>query len=350
MTGTIQYSRMLGSVPRMRTESWVLVGQDGGQSVDLDHGTLFLFSDTLLAPLRGPTLSGSRTGSRPPFAFDTEGPCYFLANCAAVATGTDLRAALDGMRYLSDDDGVPVEIVQPTRDERRSQLRFWPLHGIHLDGRVYLYYLGIQTIGAGSIWDFRNRGVGLAVLDPDTGRCERLRAGGDWRLWQPTSDDLHFGVQVVARDGHLYVFGSRRRAYDIDAFVGVVPLEEITNPAAYTFPRPGDGRQVSGLHDAGSLGPCGSDYSVSFNAHLGRYLMVYVNSFTKQLLVRLADDILGPYSSPIVVGRLPHLPSSELIYMAFEHPMFARDGGRQVFISYSQPSFVPNSLVEVGFP
>ena len=49
------------------------------------------------------------------------------------------------------------------------------------------------------------------------------------------------------------------------------------------------------------------------------------------------------------MGRLPHLPSSELIYMAFEHPTFARDGGRQVFISYCQPSFVPNSLVEVGF-
>lgn len=338
----VRYSRVLGSVPCARTDSWALVGQDGGQSVPLDDRTLFLYSDTLLAPLRP-----DRPGPRPPFPFDTDGPCYFLANCAATAGGGDLPAALAGLRYLCGDDGVPVEVIAATGDERRAGLRFWPLHGRYLDGRVYVYYLGIQAVDGRGSWDFLNRGVGLAVLDPQTGRCERLRPGGDWRLWHPVDDDLHFGVQIVEREGRLYVFGSRRSGLDVDAFVGVVPIGALADPAAYRFPD-ADGGWTPDLHRAGSLGPCGSDYSVSYNAHLGRYLMVYVDSFTRQLVVRLAADLLGPFSPPRVVGRLPRQPSSDLIYMAFEHPSFVRDGGRRLFVSYCQPSFTPNVLVEVG--
>jgi Domain of unknown function (DUF4185) len=345
VTGTdvVRYVRLTGSAPHTRTDAWVLVGQDGGQSVDIGGETLFLFSDTLLAPLLAPA-----TAQMPPFPFDINGPCYFLANCAGIASGTDLRGALDGMRYLCDGEGIPALVVEPTRDEHRSGLRFWPLHGIWLHGRVYLYYIGIQATGASTMWDFRNRGIGIAVLDPGSGQSERMRHDGDWRLWQPSSDDLHFGVQILAHGGHLYVFGSRRRGFDTDGFVGWVAADDIADPAAYRFAVPG-GQPVADLHEAGSLGPCGSDYSVSFNAHLGRYLMLYVDGFTKRLMLRLGDDIVGPYSAPVVVGGLPHLPSSELIYMAVEHPGFARDGGRRVAISYCQPSFTPNSLVEVGF-
>ena len=67
------------------------------------------------------------------------------------------------------------------------------------------------------------------------------------------------------------------------------------------------------------------------------------------MLLRLSDDLAGPYSPPEVVGRLPHLRSSELVYMGFEHPKFATDGGRRVFVSYCQPSFTLNTLLELCF-
>jgi hypothetical protein len=343
--GAIRSGRLLGAFPRTRTELWALVGQDGGQSVDLGASTLFLFSDTLLAPLR--SVPG-RGASRLPFRFQADGPCYFLANCAGVAFGRDLRDALASLRYFCGADGIPTQLLPPTPVERGFGLRFWPEHGVYLDGSVYLYYLGIQTTGQ-TVWDFRNRGVGLAVLDPASGVCRRLRHDGDWRLWHPISDDLHFGVQVLAHGDHLYVFGSRRRGLRVDALLGRVPPEAISDPASYRYLQPGSGRWVADLRQAGSLGACGADYSVSFNPYLGSYLMAFVDSFTKQLFIRLADDVRGPYSPPRLVGRLPHLPSSELIYTGFEHPKFAADSGRRVYVSYCQPSFTPNSLLELCF-
>ncbi len=330
----VRFVRHLGSVPRIRTGSWAMVGQDGGQSIDLGGATLFVFSDTLVVPLT---------------ALAADPPCVFLANAAATGVGRGLREALEGLRYFCGDDGLPREILPAAEQERAAGLRFWPEHGVLVDGTVWLYYLGVQATDPSDIWGFRNLGAGLALLDPGSGTAEPLRPRGDWRLWRPTSDDLHFGVQVVRRDDELYVFGSQRRGVDVWGFVGRVPVGDVAEPAAYTYLRPGEGRWVAGLEHAGSLGPCASEYSVAFNAHLGRYLMVYVDAFTKELMLRSADDLAGPYSTPASLGRVPHMPSSELVYLGFQHPGFARDGGRRVYVSYCQPSFVPASLCELCF-
>ena len=103
------------------------------------------------------------------------------------------------------------------------------------------------------------------------------------------------------------------------------------------------------MASASSLGECGSEYSVSYNHHLKQYLMVYVDSFNKTLWMRTADQRTGPFSTPLLIGRVPHESISELVFLAFEHPQFALDSGRQIMISYSQPYFILNALVEVAF-
>jgi hypothetical protein len=77
--------------------------------------------------------------------------------------------------------------------------------------------------------------------------------------------------------------------------------------------------------------------------------MVFVNSYTKELKLRLAKHIEGPYSPVYNLGRIPHRRESELIYLALEHPKFARQDGQKVYISYCQPYFALASLVEVCF-
>ena len=77
--------------------------------------------------------------------------------------------------------------------------------------------------------------------------------------------------------------------------------------------------------------------------------MVYVEPFGMRLALRVADRIEGPYSEPEVVGRLRHAPATELIYLGFEHPRYAREDGRRVLVSYCEPRFELCSLVEVCF-
>ena len=348
--GVLRSSRRLGSFPRAHTDEWVLIGQDGGQSIDLGDRTLLVFSDTLILPT-----SEAASEARPPteatprFGAAIHAPTVFRANCAAVIEGDDLRTGLAGLRFLSGRDGLPSEIIRPTDGERRRRLRFWPAHGVASGPRVYLFYLGIETLVPEDPLGFRNVGVGLARLDPASGACERIRIDGEWCLWPPRSDDFHFGVQVLEHDGHLYVFGSTRHGLEVDALVGRVAREEVGDRDAYEFYDPSAGRWHCDPAAAGGLGPCGSDYSVSFNPHLGRFLMLYVDAFAKTLAFRLADRVEGPYGPPTVVGRLRHAPASTLVYLAFEHSKFSRDGGRRVLVSYCEPRFELSSLVEVTF-
>ncbi len=345
--------RQLGAYPNHRTDSWLMVGQDGGQSIAIGEKTLFVFSDTLMAARRA--LQGRAAPSPIPTSQVT-GQGIFLANCAALAP-TDaptMRAALAGLRYYQDAEEIPREILSPSDDERAAGLRFWPEHGIFLDGKVYLYYLGIETLDHSSVWAFRNRGAGLAVLDPETGVAEIVRRDDDWNLWPAAgdADDVHFGVQVVKEGAYVYVFGSvRRQVYTTTARLARVAAASIANPDAYEF-FGGEGGAPCWTAErtaARDLGVCSDEYSVSYNPYLGRYVMVYTYAYHKTLWLRTASMLEGPYGAPLAVGVLPSRASSELAYLAWEHPTFCENDGETIYISYSQPHFTPNGLLALRF-
>jgi len=336
--------RYLGPAPRPATSEWALAGQDGGQSIPLGDGqTLFVFSDTLLA------LRTARPPRHPPSVPTPPGTRgLVLANTGGLATAGDFRAALAGLRYYSDEDGLPREILPATPAEQARQLRFWPEHGISVGDRVVLFYLGIQTLDPAHAWAFRNLGVGLALLDPATGACERLERRDGWRLWKTIADDFHLGVQVLQHEEHVYAFASVRQGISTSVRLARAPLASLTDPDAYEYLQalqaPGP-RWTPRLADALDLGPCAPEYSVSYNAHLGRYLLFYVDEHAKTLELRTADALWGPYSPPARVTRVPHAAGSEMVYLGFEHPGYRQEEERQLFLSYSQPHFAANSLL-----
>jgi hypothetical protein len=346
-TGFLQYARHLGAVPCPRADSWIMVGQDGGQSIDLGAQTMFVYSDTLIAPIYGPNNSGDHPAA---ISSSPDRAGIFRANCAGItASGADLRDSLQKIQYFLGEDGYPKEILAATPEEQAIGIRFWPEHGVLLDGKVYLYYLGIQTIDPASIWGFRNLGVGLAILNLASGECQRILRGGEWRLWSLDVDDFHFGVQVIRKGDHLIVFGSLRRGFDTEGIIGRVHVSQIEDPSAYKFRRTATARWVKSMNLAGGIGPTGPEYSVSYNPFLGKYLMVFTETYKKNLMLRTADVMEGPYSPPMMIGRLPHRAGSELLYFGFEHPRFAAEDGRRVFITYCQPTFSLNEIVELCF-
>jgi len=320
--------------------NWTLHGQDGGQSIALGDETLFVFSDTLL----------SRTRDRARLEPATPQNAHFLGNCAARSRETTLDAALRSLRYYEDEHGFPREILAPTALERMAGHRFWPQHGIAIDGRVYLFYLGIHQYQSKSTWGFRATGSGLARLDPDTGTAERITLDGVWRLW-PSESDVRLGTQVLREGDDVYVFGSRVLKERTSAIVARVPADAIEDPTAYRF-LAADGEQEEwspNIADAHPLANSAAEFSVSFNRYLGAALMVYVEGFGRELFVRTASRICGPYGPAVNVGKLPHREDAEVVSLAFEHPRFARKDGKTIVVSYCQPHFTQNSLISVTF-
>jgi hypothetical protein len=338
--------RLLGAVPPRRDRFWTVLGQDGGQSIDLgEERTLFLFSDTLLAVPLDASLNGHPTVAFGPL--DKQGVA--LANTAAIAGGRDIRQAFAGLEYLTDATGLPVEILQARPDEWADGVRFWPLHGIQLDGKVYVFYLGIRTLDSRSSWAFKNIGVGLAVLEPGATRATRLMRDDQWCWWPAGADDVHIGVQVLRDADYAYVFASHTQGMEITARLGRVHLDRVDQPDAYEFLRSSaaEDEWTPRFEDSISLGPCAPDYSVSYNAHLRQYLMLYIDGFDKTLRVRTAERVTGPYSAARKIANVPHEPSSELVYLGFEHPMFSAQDGRVLYFSYCQPRFTPMRLARL---
>lgn len=342
---SIRSARCLGTFPRQHTETWAMIGQDGGQSIGLGEQTLFVFSDTLLHAIdpRLQTLSASR----PAAPANHQG--IFLANCAGVSAAGELRQALAGLRYFTDEHGLPRQILTPDRPAQDRQFRFWPEHGVFIDGQVYLYYLAIQTVDARSIWGFRNLGAGLAILDPETGQCRQIRKGGDWLLWPAVADDFHFGVQVIREGEEVYVFASIRHGLVLRARLARVKAGLIADPEAYEYLTSPHPRWSPDLAEACDLGESSNEFSVSYNPYLGRFVMVYLDGYNNNLMLRTAEYLWGPYTAPTTAISVPRKPESELIYMGFEHPRFHKDQGKTVYISYCQPHFNNNMLVAMTF-
>lgn len=320
----VQSVRFIGSAHAGGGVGWALHGQDGGQSIDVGGDTLFVFSDTLL----------SRNGSK----------AHFLANCAALSSEATLDGAMRSLRYFEDEHGVPREIVAANALERIAGYRFWPQHGIADGDGVLLFYLSIYQYDQKNTWGFRVTGSGLARLDPRTGRSERILRDGHWRLWADDGD-VRIGTQVLRIGDFVYVFGSRAG----NAIVARVPSSAAADPDAYRFLGSPSGEWSANVSDAHALAHAAGEFSVSFNSYLGAYLMVYVDGFARELYVRTAPDVCGPYGTAVAVGRLPHRAETDVVALAFEHPRFSRNGGKTVVVSYCQPYFTQNSLVAVTF-
>ncbi|MEM8961159.1 MAG: DUF4185 domain-containing protein [Acidobacteriota bacterium] len=329
--------RQVGSAHAAQGDQWALVGQDGGQSIRVGDRSLFVFSDTLLTdPRAGRRVTG-------PGGQRLSG--IFLGNCAAWARDdSSLDEAMASLDYWSDDSGRPREILHPTPLETACGVRLWPTHGIEVDGHVWLYYLGVQQLDPGS-WGFTTVGSGLARFDPDRGACERVRHDDEWCLWPHLGGSLHVGGQVVRRDDHLFVFATLRDGAYVGARLARVPIDRIAVPEAYEYLVDHTPRWSPRIDDAIDLGRCAAEISVVYNAYLDRWLMIYVDGFAKQLCVRAAPEIWGPYGDETRIDGLSCRPEVDFVALAFVHPQYSQNDGQTIFISYCQPMFTQNTFL-----
>jgi hypothetical protein len=344
---SLKSARYLGVFPRLKNERMTLVGQDGGQSISLGDKFLFVFSDTLVAPSNNLAIRNPHPPSPIPTPYGQKS--IFLANTAGVSDERDLRRALANLSYFTDDEGLPREILSPDKETERRRVRFWPEHGVFIDGQVYLFYLGIQTIDSHSIWGFRNVGTGLMILNPETGETSQVLDDGYWCLWRANADDFHFGVQVILEHDYVYVFASVRQGFATSARLARVSPQYITDPAAYEYLSSTQPDWTGNFESSCDLGECSNEYSVSFNHYLQKYIMIYLDGHQKTLMLRTAEQIWGPYTPPGKLVAVPYEKASELIYLGFEHAHFSEENGRRIYISYCQPHFVANSLLTVTF-
>ncbi len=261
--------------------------QDGAQAIAVPGGALWLFGDT----------------------FTTTG---MVGTTIALlpALKTNLPPALE---YYVNPNGVAENPLVLFPEESAATNRMWPLGGVTVGARIYLFYSLIeQTAGPGP-WNFRSIGGGLAVADKPLQRFTRLRPGGAWKF--PLEP-----IQVLPGDNFLYLYEISSQPKGL--VIARVPSAKIENPAAYEF-YTGKNWSPKRTNAGVILREAYGQVSVMWLPERRRYLMATSSDFfhPREIQLRTAEQPEGPWSAPVRVA-VPELPGkkTKLVYGAYLHP------------------------------
>jgi hypothetical protein len=321
-------------------------GQDAGGSVELDGTVYWTFGDTLLA-------SGS-----------------MIPNVLGRSNDFDARDCVD--LTPKQDGGSAIPLLPKVAGE----LTVWP---VALDAasssEIGFHYVSVVP-DPETGW--RPAGVGIGSLNPKTLAAKREVGGA--LVWpasgpQPASSFADGGYIHVVLNAHQpgTTMQTIRDGYPwfSDIVLARVPTAAQSSPAAYEYWQPAEGGQagrwISGLWNSatqswgsalGSVAPLwrqqGGENSVEFayNEFLRRWVAAYTSdSFTK-LKLRAAEAITGPWNDAeaMAVDCSRHrAPPREgfMCYSGAQHSFFARDGGRTLFVTYSNSDTYQVYLHEV---
>ena len=304
-----------------------VVGADGGHSVVAGGVVYWSFGDTVLA--NGVIVPNSLGWSSDRDASD----CITL-----VPKGTTAASA----PLLPHDPG--------------SERSLWPLGMEETSpGTVHFYYASVVAKEGGEEGEVTVAGIGLASFDAATLEAERALDGTlPWPAGGPMPSRTFADVEYVYVQHNVAV-----DAWTKDTVLARVPKDKIESLSSYEYWHAGDavtpGRWLAGLWDeeAKAWRPELSEIEplwrqvgnhngveLAYNEFLGRWLAVYTSSFMTAVNVRAADELTGPWDGPetmLVRCSAFHASTGEgfVCYTGTQHEVYARDGGRTIYVSYS---------------
>ena len=303
----------LGVLPLSAQE----LGRDGGQSGALGGKVLFTFGDTFLSA---------------PNAIDGASVLSATAGWSLPDAPLALTQAMDGAE--------PAQLVPYTADEiaanRADALDGWALWpgavlDVGTDQALVIFQRIRRTSGSG----FASLGVGTAHVAVDQPIATRDPAD----LFAPPEPLF---LPAAALDGYVYATACAANGFlNFGCKLGRAPLAHATERGAYEFY---DGAAWQGdITKAAIAIDHANAPSISYNAHLGRYLAVTCKVVSSTVLLQTADAIEGPWGEGVelaagATGILAPKNGSDYNYLCVEHPELASADGTSIVIGYSRPT------------
>lgn len=335
---SIDQGRFLGSVWNQGHAEASVVSQDGGYSYRIPGGSLWWFGDTF-------------RGSR-----DTAGKPHFsggAVSCAVARLDSTERGVPPVLKFLSGEDGTVEQAIGFLPGESWEHHRIWPLAGVYLNGKSYIYYSLIELTGSGS-WDFRSVGAGLAFSTAPFSIHHRLQTPEGWRFpVDPTA--------IVATEDWIYLFDVQKRGDRQGVWLSRVRPGDIENPGLYQF-YCGPGPQFCGSRERQVLllENIYGQVSVIWSGRGREYVLASSSDFfhPREIRFHTAKEPFGPWSTAIARLTVPEYLQGKrvgLVYCSFFHPELFRDNGRILNLTFSlqleNSGFdANNGMVELEFP
>ena len=332
---TVTGTRFLGPVWNQGHAEASIVAQDGGYSYPVPGGTLWWFGDTF-------------RGSR-----DADGKPQFAGggvSCSVAFLEEANKAVPPVVNYLRGEDGTVAQAIGFLDGESWDHHRIWPLGGICVNGKSYVYYSLIELVEDGG-WGFRPAGSGLAWSAKPLAIHTRIQSPDGWRF--PVSP-----TATLVKDGWVYLYDVEKRKHRQGIWLSRVRPEEIEDPQRYEFYcKPGPVFSADKNQQVRLLDNIYGQASLAWNEYLGKYVLASSSDLFRPREIRFhtADEPFGPWSGAVARVTIPERLQGKkvkLVYCTFLHPALFREKGRVMNMTFSlhleEGGFdVNNEMVEV---
>ncbi|TDO33767.1 uncharacterized protein DUF4185 [Kribbella sp. VKM Ac-2527] len=236
------------------------------------------------------------------------------------------RNLADGMTLDSAAEDRPGHAKQflDCKKVDRDEHTVIPTAGISVGNRQYVQYMSVNYWGPAGSW-FTNYS-GFAYSD-DNGETWTKDPGARWQN-TPEWDNNFQMTALVRNNGYVYMVGTPNGRFG-NAHLARVPERQVLSKKAWRY---WDGKTWSTNESAAApiaIGPV-SEVSVQWNAHVGKWLMMYLDEQRASVVLRSAGSLTGPWSGEQVVVRGTDFPG---LYGTYIHPW---SSGPDLYFTMSQ--------------
>lgn len=275
---------------------WLVYGTDLGSSFMHNDEIVLVFGDT--------------------FAFDGR---FWRSNVLGFSSDDDPSDGVTIDRMITNTYGHAIEIL-PSKKVDFDEMTVIPTYGISVDGRMFLHYMSVSHWGDPGHWDLGRSGFAYSDDDGET--------------WVYDSDavwpgDSNFGqVAMEEFEGHIYVWGIPGGRYGGVQLARVEP-QNLLDFSSWEYwsarewvPDIGDAEQI--------IPPNVGELSVRWNSHYEKWIMMYLNDPQGLIELRTSDEIVGPWSDPLIAARAIDYPS---LYAPYMYPIW--NDGPDIYFNMS---------------
>jgi len=293
-----------------RTNGWI--GADVAYSVALDEGTsLWLYGDTLV----GEVSEGKRRNAK------------MINNSIALQS----LGHAPQYFYRTNSDGTPASVFAP--DDGTNSF-FWPWDGARTARGLFLFFTQVRHTDDKSAWGFQLFSASCAfVSNPDSPPASwkttlKKEPWADFRGKTATA----YGWSAVKFQNYIYVYGTTAGA--AGATVARAPQASLDDFAQWRFFSHGQWQD-----DPKEATPIFPDKppegTVRWLPALGRFVLVYSEGLSGDIMLREASEPAGPWSEPRAVYQCPDTKRSKayFCYAGKAHPELSEPG--ELVITYA---------------
>ena len=294
-----------------------VISQDGGYSYVVPGGSLWWFGDTF---------KGTR---------DEKGMPHFEGggvSCSAALLKKEDKNLPPVLKYLTGKDKTVEQAIQFLPGESWDHNRIWPMAGIYLNGKSYIFYSLIEITGNGE-WDFKAAGSGLAYSEELLSTHKLIINKGDW----------HFPVSpaaIITTKEWIYFYEVDKTDGKQGVWLSRVEPDKIEDPGAYYYYCGGGnfdkGREKQIIFIKNIYG----QVSVAWNDYLKQYVLVSSSDFFRAREINFYISTLpsGDFKKSSAFIKVPENLQDKkvnLVYCSYRHPELFRENGRIMNITFS---------------